>query len=485
MSNNQGAFPFHDEFQDLVAAYLWRHNGAFQAHEAHFKPSYISVSTTATLVNMLADHWKKYRQIPTEAALRECIRVTHPGLNDESDTRKRAALEIKLEKLKNMPLTDHQFIDEKIREFARFVAVKNFIMLAKDDLLEQKYDPDLPNKCREALSIGATSFDIGHKWRDQTDDRIERITNTEIDPRIPTGLPHLDAQINGGLQAGELGILLALPKHFKSGTMLNFGYSAMRQSVAMNVAYITLELSEDLVGMRYDLRCSLMTKEQMQQNPHEFKRILKERQEIIMGENELFIKAFKTKTCSCDTIRTYLDRLYAELDIKIGLMVVDYLDLMKSSRPRDKDYLEAVDICEDLRSLASKQEYNMPIWTACRATREAVGRRKISMNHMSKAFERIGVADLVLALCQTEQEKAERKMRVVPVAARNDSGDKVVDCKIDYERMSLTSVGLSDPEYDDGTDDDEDGSKKYKKKGKKTDDKPKQLEEPPYQANSY
>jgi replicative DNA helicase len=255
--------------------------------------------------------------------------------------------------------------------------------------------------------------------------------------------------IDGGLRAGELGILLAPPKGYKSGTMINFSFNAMLESTSCNVAYITLELSEDLVAVRLDLRTALATKSEIKSNPTHFAKYLRRRQEQLFGRNEMFIKAFKTKTCTCDTVRSYLDMLYSKHDIKIGLLVIDYLDLMKSSRPRDKDYLEAVDVCEDLRSVASKEEYSVPVWTACRSTREAVGKKRINMAMMSKAFERVGVADIVIGLCQTEEEKLNREMRLVPVAMRNDSSDHSVLCTIDYDRMKMVSVGVAETEFED------------------------------------
>jgi hypothetical protein len=180
---------------------------------------------------------------------------------------------------------------------------------------------------------------------------------------------------------------------------------------------------------------------------------LQSRQEALFGNNRLFIKQFRTKTCTCDTIRQYLDKLYSQHDVKIGMLIVDYLDLMKSSRPREKDYLEAVDICEDLRGVSSKEEYAVPIWTACRTTREAVGKKRINMAHMSKAFERIGVADAVLANCMTEEEKLNREMRIVPVAMRNDGSDQTVQCAVDYERMKIVSVGLAETDLEDENED--------------------------------
>ena len=141
------------------------------------------------------------------------------------------------------------------------------------------------------------------------------------------------------------------------------------------------------------------------------------------------------------------------------MLIVDYLDLMKSSRPREKDYLEAVDICEDLRGIASKDEYGVPVWSACRTTREAVGKKRINMSMMSRAFERVAVCDACLAICMTEEEKLNRELRIVPVAMRNDSSDQTVQCSVDYERMKVVSVGLAETDLDD--DDDNKPRRKY------------------------
>ena len=749
---------FSEDFQIQAVAHIWRSPGALMQHAPHLKPQYITVDTASILYGMMLDHYTSHKVVPTEASLTERIRGMYPNASDVNEQRKRDALESRLAQLKDASLLDADFTDHKIREFSMYISIRTFLIDTKDDLIAMKFDPELPVKLRKAMSVGDAHFDIGHDWGERIDERIHNIVNPEFCPRIPTGLPHLDALISGGLQAGELGVLLALPKHFKchdgddkvlmfngsskmaryvvvgdllmgddskprrvwevktgrsqmynitqsngdsykvtdehvlclkrpdgsvpnsvygrsryhseqilemtaeeyskqkagfkrnwkgykvgvefparptpvdpyyiglwigdglnrgtgicvadgdveteaylremagqwglrvheefkwlpsdrevlalyrilhlnrvedggnnrlidairsvglgrgtikhvpdlykmndrsvrlkvlagmidsdghfkknhgfifnnanrqlcddacwlarsvglkahvqtiksfyrkkdgtkvfrtsfrtmiqgkvteiptllprkagkdsvrvterttinvepvgegdwfgfrvdgnhryllsdftvthnSGTMLNFGFSALRQQQQTNVLYITLELSEELVGMRFDMRTALMTKDDMMRDPDRFMQRVHDRKEIIIGNNRLFIKGFKTKSCTCDTIRTYLDHMWAKEGIKFGTIIVDYLDLLKASKAREKAYLDAVDICEDLRSLASKQEYSVPIWTAARATREAVGKRKINMAQMSTAFERVAVSDLTLALC--------------------------------------------------------------------------------------
>ena len=215
----------------------------------------------------------------------------------------------------------------------------------------------------------------------------------------------------------------------------------------LNVAYVTLELSEELVGLRFDFRTAMMNREALMTDPDKFLNTLQARQDILFGNNRLFIKQFKTKTATCDSLRIYLDKLQEFMGGSVGMLIVDYLDLLKATKKREKSYQEDVDICEDLRDIAT--EYKMPVWTACRATREAVGKKRISMAHMSRAFERVGVADLMIALCQTEKEKADKILRLYLAACRNSEGEKMVTCKVDYEKMLIKSEAITDPEYED------------------------------------
>jgi replicative DNA helicase len=285
-------------------------------------------------------------------------------------------------------VSDSVYIETQLKEFIQFSALQMFAISTVEDLSAKRYDPELPKKARAALEAGNIDEDFGHDYTRQIQSRIYNATTADHEPRVPTGITHLDRLIGGGLKAGELGILLGLPKGFKSGTMLNFAYSAMQVYNGLNVLYITLELDAELVGLRFDFRVAGRTKEQLIADPEKFMKVLRTRMDAGIGRNRLFIKQFRTKTATCDTLRTYIDRVQEHYGIKIGMVIVDYLDLMKATRKREKSYQEDVDICEDLRDIAI--EYRIPIWTACRATREAVGKKRISMAHMSRAFERVG-----------------------------------------------------------------------------------------------
>jgi len=402
---------------------------------------------------------------PSRPVVLDLIKQAFAERTDDND-RKQVACENRLQELAEMDISDGKYIESRTREFLRFCAMKDFVFETYEGLKANKFDQDLPKKARLALAKGEVSFSNGLEWREDVYNRLTEEASQSIVSRVPTGITHFDQEIGGGLKGGELGIILAVPKGFKSGCMLNFSYGAMRSDLyktddvkSTNVAYFTLELSEKLVAARFDRRCSLLPRDELIRDKEAYYKRLKHMMSTVCANSNLYIKGYKTKAATCDTFRAYLDQMYEQFDIKFGEIIVDYLDLVKSpeSKNRKEGWEDAALICEDLRDIAI--EYDVPIWTACRATRDAVGKSTMSMNHMSKSFERIGIADMVVALCQTEEEKVKGELRIAMVAARNDAGDKQVNCKVDYPLMKLTSVGVSQIEFE------EDASKMRKKKG--------------------
>lgn len=441
-------FPFAPEFQAVIPAFLWRIPAMLPKYMDKLQLAYFQDANDSTIVSYLYKHQKDYKKSPAKSTLLEYIRQAYPDADKNSLHKKSIEnLSKRVEAMDVADLSDTVFIEEQLKAFIQFESLKAFAIETVNKIQRKEYDPNLPKLAREALDAGVQDDDLGTDWVRTSVTRVGNATNPDHEPRIPTGVHHLDLLINGGLKAGELGILLGLPKGFKSGCLANFAFSAMKVAQGQHVAYVTLELSEDLVGLRFDFRTAMMNREQLLTEPDKFLNVLQARQDILFGNNRLFIKQFKTKTASCDTLRIYLDKLQQFLGQKIGMLIVDYLDLLKPTKKREKSYQEDVDICEDLRDIAN--EYRFPCWTACRATREAVGKKRISMAHMSRAFERVGVADLMIALCQTEKEKADKLIRLYLAAARNNEGEKMVNCKLDYEKMLIKSEGVSEPEYED------------------------------------
>jgi len=436
---------FDKSFQHLIVAYLWRDDAALNRHKEHLKASWFESPFDGQIVTILMEFYEEYNKVPSREVIDEEIRSSYSKQTDD-DAKKRAAFKQRLDDMALMNVDQAEYLDKKIREFAKWSAVKSALTDTVNEFSQNQYSPEMITRFEDALKVGQEDFDPGTPWGRTYEHRIFEFEHESEKPRIPTGLPHFDNLLGGGLRAGELGILMAVPKGFKSGTMLNFAFNALFGS-KKNVLYITLELSEELVGLRFDIRAAGMPKHKIYEDKDAFVSALESTLQWNNGEKNIFIKYFPPRSCTARTIDDYLKEMRERYGIVFELLIVDYLDLMKNERKRQRDDIEATEVAEAVRDLGKR--WNMPVWSAVRATREATERKTLNMSHMGKSFERVGVADYIAAICQTKDERDEGKLRLTPVAFRNESSNDQALCQVAYERMLLTSEELIPIEYED------------------------------------
>jgi replicative DNA helicase len=116
-------------------------------------------------------------------------------------------------------------------------------------------------------------------------------------------------------------------------------------------------------------------------------------------------------------IRNHIEKLSLKGFIP-SLIVIDYADIMRSSRTFDSLRHELKLVYEELRNLA--MELNLPIWTASQANREASGAEVVGLENMSEAYGKAMVADVVVSISRKPSEKADGSGRLF--VAKNRAG---------------------------------------------------------------
>ena len=439
-------FPFSDAFQIKLAATLLKDRKFWGDYLDKVEVAYFTDHTVGAVIGVQKSFKAKYGEFADAAALEEYYSVL------ERSTDKQEVFKERLEKVMEVDAASaKEFTRERLKEFLVMAALQSVMEDVLDEMSDKNPDRSIIGKFQKALSAGDVDDNDGLTWGEDA----RRVLKEELDPTIrghvPTGIVHLDSCLGGGLRPGELGIVLAPPKGFKSGWLLNAGWGANLRGVGKRVDYLSLELSEELQMLRYCFKVTGMGRNELVGDPDRFLRVMDKRKRLLIDpKGEFRVKFMPPYACTPSKIRAYLDR-QIERERALGVLIIDYLDLMGADEKKEKSYLEAVHICTDLRQIAI--DYQIPVWTAARATREAVGRRKINMSHMAAAFERVAIADYVYALCHTDEEKLNNRMRIVPVATRNDGGDKIVECKWQPRIMSIRSIesrDMTDDDIDDG-----------------------------------
>jgi replicative DNA helicase len=131
----------------------------------------------------------------------------------------------------------------------------------------------------------------------------------------------------------------------------------------------------------------------------------------------LFIKEYPTGTASVMTLKNHLDKLLLK-GFKPGVILIDYADIMRSSRTFDSLRHELKLVYEELRNLA--MEISVPIWTASQANRDSANSDIVGLENMSEAYGKAMVADLVVSISRKSTEKANGSGRLF--VAKNRAG---------------------------------------------------------------
>ena len=119
-------------------------------------------------------------------------------------------------------------------------------------------------------------------------------------------------------------------------------------------------------------------------------------------------------------------------DFKPGLIVIDYADIMRSTRQYDSLRHELKLIYEELRNLA--MELGIPIWTASQANREASDKEVVGLSNMSEAYSKAMVADVVISISRKQLEKATGAARLFVAKNRAGQDGVLFPIRIDTAR---------------------------------------------------
>jgi replicative DNA helicase len=163
--------------------------------------------------------------------------------------------------------------------------------------------------------------------------------------------------------------------------------------------------------------------------------ILKAYEESDYGR--LIIKEYPTGSASVVTIRNHLEKL-AMKDFIPSLVVIDYADIMRSTRRYDSLRHELKLIYEEIRNLA--MELKIPIWTASQANREASEKDVIGLDNMSEAYGKAMVADVVISLSRKQLEKSTGGGRLFVAKNRAGKDGILFPVKIDCEKSTISVV---------------------------------------------
>jgi len=387
--------------------------------------NFLELKYLQTFVELVVNYREKFSVHPSQEIMKSVLRTQlekYPEAIQEQVRHYFARIH------KSDP-ADTEYIKHTSLDFCRKQKLKE-AMLKSVKLLKKSSFDEISDVINKALILGSNS-DLGYDYIKDFEKRFEFKSR---DP-ISTGWPEVDAITHQGLGKGELGVVIAPTGAGKSMALVHLGAQAVK--AGKNVVYYTLELSETVIGSRFD---SCITKV-----PLNDLRMFKEEiyEKVQMIEGKLIVKEYPTKSASTNTLKAHLEKL-KNRDFKPDMILVDYGDLLRpSSNLREKRH-ELETIYEQLRGLA--QEFECCIWTASQTNRSGLNAEVITMESISEAFNKCFVADFIFSISRTPEDKKLDTGRIFIAKNRNGADGIVFPIKMSTRNVSievLASTGES------------------------------------------
>jgi len=367
-------------------------------------------------VNRILDYRKKYKVHPTYKTMITILRTELDGENEALQSQ----VKDYFSRIHTNEIEDSEFIKQTSLDFCRKQKLKGALMETIDLMQSSSFD-EISKVINDALSLGMGN-EAGYEY---LTDFEERYTLKARNPQS-TGWEHIDDITQGGLGKSELGVVVAPTGAGKSMVLTCLGAKAVLEG--KTVVHYTFELSDKVIGRRYDSNITGVPLKDL----NSFKEQVYE--EISDLNGSLIIKEYPTKSASTQTLKTHLEKL-KKRGVDIGMIIVDYADLLKPvSYTREKRH-DLENIYEELRGMA--QIYECPIWTASQTNRSGLNAEVVTMEAISEAFNKCFVADFICSVSRTAQDKVNNTGRMFIAKNRNGPDGMVYPIAADWSRVSM------------------------------------------------
>lgn len=333
-----------------------------------------------------------------------------------------------------------EYCSTEIEQFCRRKAVEQAIIDAPALIKQGKYT-EVEESVREALLISMSS-DVGLDYFNTPLDRLE--DELLEAPRISVGFgPQFDEFIGGGLERTEMMLFTANSGGGKSIIMTNVGLHFATEH-KLNVLYISLELSQKLIGHRMDHMISGISTVLWRTN---YETIAYEVIKQSKNAGNFTIKRMQSGTTALQ-IRGVIKDYQLKYKHVPDMLIVDYLDIMGSNELVSADNVSEKDkrVAEQLRDIG--ETYNMYMVSASQQNRTAIDAPRMTQAHIAGGLTKIHAVDIAASILWSEKMKAAGEIGFAFTKVRNGEGTgKIAMCDWDnkYLRAKPPSRHIEPP----------------------------------------
>ena len=237
--------------------------------------------------------------------------------------------------------------------------------------------------------------------------------------KVKCGFETIDHMLGGGWDISTLNVIMAQTNGGKSLWMQNFAVQSA--NMGHNVLYITLEMSERKVMKRLGamrLHLPINDYDNLSKDTEMIKKKIANLS-VTTGGGDLFekkvgkiiTKFWAAGTATVQDFDNYIQKLKEKRDIKIDMIIVDYITLVATQKGAMADnlYTKGKHLAEGLRAVGAK--YKCPVITGVQVAKDAWNASDITLESVPESKAIAETADTFWAIIRTEEMKRQNVFR--------------------------------------------------------------------------
>ena len=343
--------------------------------------SYFDNQAHKWIIDNILKYYHEYHTTPTPEVLKsEYEKVTNDVL--------KVSIREQLRDAYKTVATDSEYIESEFASFCKNQQLKKALLNSVDLLKAEDYD-SIRGLIDNALKAGMDK-NIGHEYLKDIETRYrqeQRIT-------IPTPWKEFNDILQGGLGNGDFGLIFGGPGAGKSWGLVALAGHAVK--MGYNVVYYTLELGEDYVGRRFDAYFTQIPANEVMYH----KDVIQETMDKLPGN--LIIKEFAPGKAGISSVESHITKC-GDLGTKPDLVVIDYVDLLRSNKTNRERKDEIDDIYTSTKGLA--RELDIPIWSASQVNRQGAQDDIIEGHKAAGSYDKMMITDFCASISRKAKDK--------------------------------------------------------------------------------
>ena len=368
-------------FQVKVLSSLLTHKEFLLNIQDVLSEEYFDNQAHKWIIKEILKYYQKYHTTPSMDVLKvELKKIDNEVLQVAIKEQLREAYKASDEDLK--------YIEEEFSGFCKNQQLKKALLTSVEFLNAGDYD-SIRTIVDNALKAGQDK-NLGHEYNKDTESRYRENHRTIV----PTPWESFNGILQGGLGNGDFGLIFGSPGGGKSWSLVALGGYAVK--LGYNVLHYTLELGADYVGRRYDAYFTNISVQDIQNHQ------MTVGDAVLQLQGQLIIKEYPTGKASISTIESHIKKCI-DLDFKPDLVLIDYVDLLRSKKNNRERKDEIDDIYISTKGLA--RELNLPIWSVSQVNRAGAKDDIIEGDKAAGSYDKMMVTDVAISLSRKRQDK--------------------------------------------------------------------------------